>query len=138
MSLHAVLVCRNEGVKFGRARINLVTTTAKKLSKKDNPTPSQRTNQTCQRWLDTHPIYNQSDAIFLHSEILARLNIVTKAMEQKNSKEKMLLTGDNGNNWYGNDPILCLIQTLDEMEIRCSYMNHRDLSNKRVVLENAK
>jgi len=55
-------------------------------------------------------------------------------MEQKNSEEKKLLTGNNGNNWYGNDPILCLIHTLDETEIRCSYMNCHDLLNERVVL----
>jgi hypothetical protein len=100
-----------------RARINLVTKTAKKLSKKDNPTPSQWMIQTCQMWLDNfQPVW----CLFLHAEILTRLNIVTKAMEQKNSEEKKLLTGNNGNNWYSNNPILRLIHTLDETEIRCS------------------
>jgi hypothetical protein len=66
------------------------------------------------------------------------LNIVTKAVEQKKSEEQTLLTSDNGNNWYGNDPILHLIHTLDETEIRRSYMNRHDLSNERVVLDNAK
>ncbi len=40
--------------------------------------------------------------------------------------------GNNGNNWYGNDPILHLIHTLDETDIRRAYMN------RRVVLDNAK
>jgi hypothetical protein len=82
-----------------------------------------------------HPISDLSDLTFLRSEILIWLIIVTKAVEQKKSKEQKLLTSNNGNNWYVNDPILCLIHTLDETEIRHLYMNQHDLSNKRVVLD---
>ena len=57
---------------------------------------------------------------------------------QKNSEEKKLLTRNDGNNWYGNDPILSLIHTLDEIKSRCSYMNRHNLLNKCVVLDNAK
>ncbi len=63
---------------------------------------------------------------------------MAKAAEQKKSKEQKLHASDVGNNWYGNDPILCLIHTLDETKIRRAYMNRHDLSNKRVVLDNAK
>ena len=59
-------------------------------------------------------------------------------MEQKKSEEQKLRASDVGNNWYGNDPILRLIHTLDETEIRRAYMNWHDLSNERVVLDNAK
>ncbi len=106
-----------------RAKINVHTMKAKTVSKKDNPMPSQWTIQKCQSWLDTHPISDRSDLTFLRAKILARLDIVTKAVEQKKSKEQKLLTSNDGNNWYDNDPILCLIHTLDKMEIRRSYMN---------------
>jgi hypothetical protein len=66
------------------------------------------------------------------------MDIVAKAMEQKKSEEQKLRASDVGNNWYGDDPILCLIHTLDETEIRRAYINRHDLSNERVVLDNAK
>jgi len=59
-------------------------------------------------------------------------------MEQKKSEKQKLRPSDVGNNWYGNDPILRLIHTLDETEIRRAYTNRHDLSNERVVLDNAK
>ncbi len=99
--------------------------------------PSQWTIQKCQSWLDMHPISDWSDLTFLRAKILARLDIVTKAVEQKRSKEQKLLTSD-GNNWYGNDPILHLIHTLDETEIRRLYINRHDLLNECMVLDNAK
>ena len=40
-----------------------------------------------------------------------RLIVVTKAVEQKQSKEQKLLQYDDGNNWYGKNPILHLIHT---------------------------
>jgi len=43
----------------------------------------------------------------------AQLIVVTKAAEQKQSEEQKLLQYDDGNNWYGKDPILRLIHTLD-------------------------
>ncbi len=63
---------------------------------------------------------------------------MAKALEQKKSEEQKLRASDIGNNWYGNDPILCLIHTLDKTEIRRVYMNWHDLSKERVVLNNAK
>jgi hypothetical protein len=63
---------------------------------------------------------------------------VAKATEQKKSEEQKLRASDVGNNWYGNDPILCLIHTLYETEIRRAYMNWHDLLNECVVLDNAK
>ena len=68
----------------------------------------------------------------------ARLIVVTKAAEQKQSKEQKLLQYDDGNNWYGKDPILRLIHTLDETEIWCVYLDCHNLSNERIVLDNAK
>ncbi len=71
----------------------------------------------------------------------ARLTVVTKAAEQKQSEEQKLLQYDDGidgNNWYGKDPILRLIHTLDETEIRRAYMDCHNLSNERIVLDNAK
>ena len=35
---------------------------------------------------------------------------------------------DDGKNWYGKDPILHLIHTLDETEIWRAYMDHHNLS----------
>jgi hypothetical protein len=95
----------------------------KTVLKKDNPLPSQWTIQKRQIWLDTHPISDRSDLTFFTCRNLARLDIVTKAVEQKKSKEQKLFTSNDGDNWYGNDPILCLIHTLDETEIRRLYMN---------------
>ncbi len=63
---------------------------------------------------------------------------MAKAVEQKKSAEQKLRASDVGSNWYGNDPILCLNHILDEIEIRCAYMNRHDLSNECVVLDNAK
>ena len=63
---------------------------------------------------------------------------MAKAMEQKKSEEQKLSASSVSNKWYGNDPFLCLIHTLDETEIRRAYMNRHDLSNARVVLDNAK
>ena len=68
----------------------------------------------------------------------ARLIIVTKAVEQKQSEEQKLLQYDDGNNWYGKDPILRLIHTLDETEIWRAHMDRHNLSNERIVLDNAK
>jgi len=85
-----------------------------------------------------YPISEYSDTVFLCSDIQVRLDIVAKAMEQKKSEKQKLRPSDVGNNWYGNDPILRLIHTLDETEIRRAYTNRHDLSNERVVLDNAK
>jgi hypothetical protein len=69
----------------------------------------------------------------------ARLIIVTKAVEQKQSEEQKLLQYDHdGNNWYGKDPTLRLIHTLDDTEIWLAYMDRHNLSNKHIVLDNAK
>ena len=106
--------------------------------KKDNPSPSQWTIPRCQKWLDLYPVSAYSDTVFLCSEIQVRMDIVAKAMEQKKSEEQKLHASDVGNNWYGDDPILRLIHTLDETEIRRAYINRHDLSNERVVLDNAK
>ncbi len=81
---------------------------------------------------------DNSDVAFLCAEIQVRLDIVPKIMEQKKSEEQKLCASKVGNNWYGNDPFLCLIHTLDETEIRRAYMNWHDLLNKCVVLDNAK
>jgi hypothetical protein len=81
---------------------------------------------------------DNSDIAFLHAEIQVQLDIVAMALEQKKSKEQKLWTSNDGNNWYGDDPILCLIHTLDETEIRRAYMNRHDLSKECVVLDNAK
>ena len=68
-----------------------------------------------------------------------RLIVVTKAAEQKQSEEQQLNQYDDGNNnWYGKDPILHLIHTLDETKIRHAYMDCHNLSNKRIALDNAK
>jgi hypothetical protein len=56
------------------------------------------------------------------------MDIVAKAMEQKKSEEEKLRASDVGNSWYGDDPILRLIHTLDETEIRRAYINRHDLS----------
>jgi hypothetical protein len=68
----------------------------------------------------------------------ARLNDVAEAMEQRKSEEQKLLSHDDGNNWYGNDPVLRLIHTLDKMEIRHAYMRQHNLSNKCIVANNMK
>jgi hypothetical protein len=121
-----------------RSKINITTKRGSKLLKKDNALPSQWTIPRCQKWLDLYPISDYSDNVFLCSEIQVRLDIVAKAVEQKKSEEQKLRASNVGNNWYGNDPILCLFHTLDETEIRRAYMNRHDLSNERVVLDNAK
>jgi len=58
--------------------------------------------------------------------------------EQKQSEEQKLLQYDDGNNWYGKDPILCLIHTLNDTEIRCAHMDCHNLSNKCITLYHAK
>jgi hypothetical protein len=121
-----------------RSKANIAAKRGSKLSKKDNPSPNQWTIPRCQKWLDSYPIRDESDVAFLRSEIQLRLDVVTKAVEQKKSEEQKLCAGDVGNNWYGNYPILRLIHTLDETDIRRAYMNRHDLSNKRVVLDNVK
>ena len=95
-------------------KINIATKRGSKLSKKDDPLPNQWTILKCQKWLDLYPISNDSDNAFLHAEIQVQLDIVTKAVEQKKSEEQKLRASNASNNWYGNDPILCLIHTLDE------------------------
>ncbi len=85
-----------------------------------------------------YPIRDDSDVAFIRAKIQVRLDIVTKAVEQKKSEEQKLCASDVGNNWYGHDPILCLIHTLDETDICRTYMNWHDLSNERLVLDNAK
>jgi hypothetical protein len=76
-----------------------------------------------------------SDVIFLWAKIQVQLVILAKAVEQKKSEEQKLWTSGNGSSFYGNDPILCLIHTLDETKIHRAYMNGHDLSNKRRVLD---
>ena len=105
----------------------IATKKEKKLSKKDNPPPSQWTIVKFQQWLETYPITDLSDVVFLRAEMQAQLIIVTNAVEQKKSKEQKLLRYDGGNNWYGNYPILHLILTLDETEFRSAYMEHHNL-----------
>ena len=68
----------------------------------------------------------------------ARLIIVTKAVEQKQSEEQKLLQYDDGNNWYGKDPILCLIHTWNDTEIWRAHLDCHNLSNKRITLYHAK
>jgi hypothetical protein len=93
----------------------------------------------CQNWLERYAITDPSEVTFLRSEMQAWLIVVTKAAEQKQSEEQKLLQYDDGDNWYGKDHILRLIHTtLDEMEIRCAYMDRHNLSNERIVLDNAK
>jgi len=121
-----------------RSKINIATKRGSKLSKKDNPSPSQWTIPRCQKWLDLYPILDYSDTVFLCSEILVRLDILTKAVEQKKSEEQKLSASSVSNKWYGNDPFLCLIHTLDETEIRRAYINWHDLPKECVVLDNAK
>jgi hypothetical protein len=121
-----------------RARINITTKQSTKLSKKDNPLPSQWTITKCQQWLKAFPITNPSDIIFLCSEMHVWLKLTAAAMQQKRSEKQRLLSHDDGNKCYGNNPILHLIHTLDEMEIRRAYMGHHDLSNKCIVVNNMK
>jgi len=64
--------------------------------------------------------------------------VVAKAAEQKQREDQMLIQYDDGNNWYGKDPILRLIHTLDKTEIRRAYMDLHDLSNEHITLDNAK
>ncbi len=85
-----------------------------------------------------YSIWDDSDVAFLRAEIQVRLDVVAKGVEQKKSEEQKLRASNVGNNWYGNDPILCLIHTLDEIEIHRAYMNWHDLSNEHVVRDNAK
>jgi hypothetical protein len=92
----------------------------------------------CQNWLESYAITDPSDVTFLRSEMQARLIVVTKTAEQKQSEEQKLLQYDDGNNWYGKDPILRLIHTLDKTEIRRAHMDGHNLSNERIVLGNAK
>jgi hypothetical protein len=108
------------------------------VSKKDNPLPNQWTITKCQQWLKTFPITNPSHLIFLCSELSVWLKVIGAAVEQKRSEEQRLQNHDNGNNWYGNNPILRLIHTLDETEIRREYMGRHDLSNKCIVTNNMK
>jgi hypothetical protein len=92
-----------------KSTINIVTKRGSKLSKKDNPSPSQWTIPRCQKWLDFYPILVDSDITFLCAKIQVRLDFVAKAVEQKKSEEQKLCARNDGNSWYGNDPILCLI-----------------------------
>ena len=55
-----------------------------------------------------YPIRDDSDVAFLCSEIQLRLDVVTKAVEQKKSEEQKLRASDVGNNWYGNDLVACV------------------------------
>jgi hypothetical protein len=121
-----------------RAMINIATKQPSKVSKKDNPSPNQWTITKCQQWLKTFPITNPSDVIFLCSEMQVRLKVTAAAVEQKRSEEQRLQNHDEGNNWYGNNPILRLIHTLDKTEIRHAYMERHDLSNECIVLDNMK
>jgi hypothetical protein len=121
-----------------RARINIATKQSSKLSKKENPLPSQWTITKCQQWLETFPIINPSDVIFLCSEMQVWLKIAAVAVEQKRSEEQRLLSHDDGNDWYGNNPILHLIHTSDKMEIRHAYMGCHDLLKERIVVNNMK
>jgi hypothetical protein len=121
-----------------RARINIATKQAAKVSKKDNPSPNQWTITKWQQWLEAFPITNPSDVIFLCSEMQVWLKVTAAAVEQRRSEEQRLQNHDDGNNWYGNNPILCLIHTLDEMEIRHAYMGRHDLSNERIIFNNMK
>jgi hypothetical protein len=100
-----------------RSKIIIAVKRGSKLSKKDNPSPSQWTIRRCQKWIDLYPIWDNSDVAFLCAEIQVRLDIVAKAVEQKKSEEQKLRASNVGNNWYGNYPILHLIHTLDETEI---------------------
>ncbi len=86
----------------------------------------------------TFAITNMSGIIFLCSEMQARLKVVAAAVEQKKSEELKLLSHDDGNNLYGNDPILHLIHTLDETEIWRAYKGCQDLSNECIVFNNMK
>ncbi len=122
-----------------RARINIATKQPSKVSKKNNPSPNnQWTITKCQQLLETFPITNLSDIIFLCSEMQVRLKVTAAAMEQKRYEEQRLQNHDEGNNWYGNNPILRLIHTLDKTEIRRAYMERHNLSNERIVLDNMK
>jgi hypothetical protein len=94
-----------------RAMINIATKQPSKAPKKDNPLPNQWTITKCQKWLKTFSITNPSDVIFLCSEMQVRLKFTAAAVEQKRSEERRLQNHDEGNNWYGNNPILCLIHT---------------------------
>ena len=110
-----------------------------KVTKKDQPSPSQWTIIKCQNWLESSPITDPSDVIFLRTELQLRLNVLTKAVEQKKSEDqKLLIHDDDGKNWCGNDPILRLIHTLDDTVIRRAYMTRHNISNSRIVLDNAK
>ncbi len=80
-----------------RSKINITTKRGSKLSKKDNPLPSQWTIPRCQKWLDLYPISDYSDNVFLCSEIQVRLDIVAKAVEQKKSEEQKLRASNVGN-----------------------------------------
>ncbi len=120
------------------ARINIANKQPSKLSKKDNPLPNQWTIPKCQQWLKTFPITNPSDVIFLCSEMRVQLKVTAAAVEQKRSEEQRLQNHDDGNNWYGNNPILHLIHTLDEMEISHGYMGCHDLSNECIIIANMK
>ncbi len=121
-----------------RARINTATKQSTKVSKKDNPLPSQWTITKCHQWFEAFPITNPSDIIFLCHEMQVQLKVTAASVEQKRSEEQRLQNHDDGNNWYGNNPILRLIHTLDEMGIRHAYMGRHDLMNKHIVINNMK
>jgi hypothetical protein len=121
-----------------RARINIATKQSTKVSKKDNPSPNHWTITKCQQWLKAFPIMNPSDVIFFCSEMQVRLKVIAVVVEQKRSEEQSLQNYDDGNNWYGNNPILHLIHTLDETEIQRAYVGCHDLSNKCIVVDNMK
>jgi hypothetical protein len=122
-----------------RSSIIIATKMGGKVTKKDQPSPSQWTIIKCQNWLESSPITDPSDVNFLRTELQLRLNVLTKAVEQKKSEDqKLLIHDDDGKNWCGNDPILRLIHTLDDTVIRRAYMTRHNISNSRIVLDNAK
>ena len=126
-------------MRLSKDPILLATLKGEKLSKKDNSFPGQWNMLKCQDWLERYAITELSDVTFLRSEMQARLTVVTKAAEHKQSEEQKLLQYDHdGNNWYGKDPILRLIHILDETDIRCAYMDRHNVSNECIVLDNAK
>jgi hypothetical protein len=80
-------------------------------------------------------LINAINIAFLQAEILMRKNVATMAAKQKESEEQKL-TAEIGKKWCRNNPILCLIYTLDNPDIRRFYMQRHDLASHCMELEN--
>jgi hypothetical protein len=106
-------------------------------AKEKKPKPTQWNIDKCLKWLDDHPIINETDIAFLQQTVSLRIKFANDAATQERIEKE--ITDRAEKNWYGPVPYLCILHALIEFdEIKKAYLEQNNIASSRLGVENCK